>query len=66
MTEPVFVDSNVLVNALDERDPRKQVAAWSWRQELCRTGRGRISFQVASDVCAKLRVPQMPSGAATP
>jgi predicted nucleic acid-binding protein len=54
MTEPVFVDSNVLVYALDERDPRKQVAAWCWRQELCRTGRGRISFQVPQEWYAQL------------
>jgi predicted nucleic acid-binding protein len=54
MTEPVFVDTNVLVNALDERDPRKQVAAWSWRQELCRTGRGRISFQVLQECYVQL------------
>jgi hypothetical protein len=54
MTEPVFVDSNVPVYALDERDPRKQVAAWSWRQELWRTGRRRISFQVLQECYAQL------------
>jgi predicted nucleic acid-binding protein len=54
MTEPVFVASKVLVYALDERDPRKRVAAWSWRQELWRTGRGRISFQVLQECYAQL------------
>jgi hypothetical protein len=54
MTEPVFVDTNVLVYALDERDPRKQVAAWSWRQELCRTGRGPISCQVLQECYVQL------------
>jgi len=54
MTEPVFVDTNVLVYALDERDPRKQVAAWSWRQELWRSGRGRISFQVLQECYVQL------------
>jgi predicted nucleic acid-binding protein len=49
MTEPVFVDSNGLVYALDERDPQKQVAAWSWREELWRSGRGQISFQVLQE-----------------
>jgi predicted nucleic acid-binding protein len=54
MTEPVFVDTKVLVYALDERDPRKQVAAWSWRQELWRSGRGRISFQVLQECYVQL------------
>jgi predicted nucleic acid-binding protein len=44
----------VLVHALDERDPPKQVAAWSWRRELCRTGRGRISFQVLQECYVRL------------
>ena len=46
--------ANVLVYALDVRDPRKQVAAWSRRQELCRTGRGRISYQVLQECYAQL------------
>jgi hypothetical protein len=54
MTEPVVVDSDVLVYALDERDPPKQVAAWSWRQELWRTGRGRTSLEVLRECYVQL------------
>jgi predicted nucleic acid-binding protein len=31
-----------------------QVAAWSWRQELWRSGRGRISFQVLQECYVQL------------
>src|SRR5260370_30679239 len=54
MTEPVFVDTNVLLYALDEREPQKQVAAWSWREELWRAGCGRVSFQVLEECYVQL------------
>lgn len=46
MTDPVFVDTNVLIYALDEADLKKQEAARAWREELWKSRRGRISFQV--------------------
>ena len=49
MTAPVFVDSNVLLYAMDEADPRKQQAARIWRTELWKNRLGRISFQVLSE-----------------
>lgn len=49
MTDPIFVDTNVLIYALDEGDPRKKQAAWGWRAELWRTQRGRVSFQVLQE-----------------
>lgn len=49
MTEPVFVDSNVLVYAFDNADPAKQRAAQSWRTALWKTRLGRVSFQVFSE-----------------
>jgi predicted nucleic acid-binding protein len=45
----VFVDSNVLLYALDEADPKKQKIAQNWRAELWKSHRGRISFQVLSE-----------------
>ena len=49
MTEPVFVDSNVLVYAFDDADPAKQRAAQSWRTALWKARLGRLSFQVLSE-----------------
>lgn len=49
MTEPVFVDSNVLLYALDSADPSKQRAAQKWRATLWKSRMGRISFQVLSE-----------------
>lgn|SRR5215813_4590599 len=46
MTASVFVDTNVLIYALDRRDLKKQHAAQAWRTELWKSHRGRISFQV--------------------
>jgi predicted nucleic acid-binding protein len=33
MTAPIFVDTNVLIYALDEADLRKQEAARAWRAD---------------------------------
>ena len=49
MIGPVFVDTNVLIYALDEADRRKQEAARTWRAELWKSRRGRISFQVLQE-----------------
>jgi predicted nucleic acid-binding protein len=49
MTAPVFVDTNVLIYALDRGDPKKQEAARAWRAELWKSHSGRISFQVLQE-----------------
>jgi predicted nucleic acid-binding protein len=49
MTAPVFVDSNVLLYAVDEADQKKQRAARNWRAELWKSRRGRVSFQVLGE-----------------
>jgi len=54
MTAPVFVDTNVLIYALDESNPQKQDAARLWRAELWRSRRGRISFQVLQEFYLKV------------
>ena len=51
----VFVDTNVLIYAIDRADPRKQAAASAWRAELWRTHAGRISYQVLQEFYAKVR-----------
>src|SRR5438552_18476064 len=55
MPAPVFVDTNVLIYALDPTDPRKQAAAQAWRAELWKSRRGRISFQVLQEFYVKVR-----------
>jgi predicted nucleic acid-binding protein len=52
MTAPVFVDTNVLLYALDEADKVKQRAAQDWRAALWRNHLGRISFQVLAEFYA--------------
>ena len=54
MTAPVLVDTNVLIYALDEADPKKQAAARAWRAELWKSRRGRISFQVLHEFYVKV------------
>lgn len=53
MTVPVFVDTNVLLFALDRADLKKQEAARVWRAELWKTRLGRISFQVLQEFYVK-------------
>ena len=53
-TVPVFVDTNVLIYALDQADPRKQAAAATWRAELWKSHAGRISYQVLQEFYAKV------------
>jgi predicted nucleic acid-binding protein len=49
MSATLFVDSNVLVYAVDRRDAEKQRAARAWREALWRTRCGRLSFQVLQE-----------------
>jgi predicted nucleic acid-binding protein len=54
MTAPVFVDTNVLIYALDEADRKKQQLAQVWRMELWKSRRGRISYQVLQEFYVKV------------
>lgn len=54
MTAPVFVDTNVLIYAFDQADPKKQESARSWRAELWKSRTGRISFQVLQEFYVKI------------
>jgi len=54
MTAPVFVDTNVLIYAIDQSDPIKQNAARLWRTELWKSRRGRVSFQVLHEFFVKV------------
>jgi len=46
MIAPIFVDTNVLIYALDQADQAKQQAPELWRKAMWKTRRGRTSFQV--------------------
>ena len=54
MTAPVFVDTNVLIYALDEADRKKQQLAQAWCLELWKSRRGRISYQVLQEFYVKV------------
>ena len=54
MTAPVFVDSKVLIYALDEGQAKKHQAARLWRSELWKSRRGRTSFQVLQEFYANV------------
>lgn len=54
MSVLVFVDTNVLIYAVDEFDRRKHEAARRWRADLWKSNRGRISFQVLQEFYAKV------------
>jgi len=49
MTAPVFVDTNVLLYAMDTADAEKHRAASAWRVELWKSRRGRLSYQVLQE-----------------
>src|SRR5207302_10811962 len=49
MTAAIFVDTNVLLYAIDHADQRKQTAARLWRDALWKSRLGRISFQVLEE-----------------
>ncbi len=57
MTAPVFVDTNVLIYAVDLADPKKQQAAQSWLADLWTKGNGPISFQVLQEFYSKVGQP---------
>jgi len=54
MNATVFVDTNVLIYALDPTDLLKQRAAQAWRSHLWNRENGRISFQVLQEFYAKV------------
>jgi len=54
MTALVFVDSNVLIYAIDEGNPKKHEAAKLWRAGLWKSRRGRVSFQVLQEFYANV------------
>jgi predicted nucleic acid-binding protein len=54
MTAPVFVDTSVLIYAVDLADPRKQRAAQTWLDELWKSKLGRLSFQVLQEFYVKV------------
>ncbi len=49
MSASVFVDSNVLIYAVDEAHRAKHEAAKLWRSELWKSRLGRVSFQVLQE-----------------
>jgi predicted nucleic acid-binding protein len=51
----VFVDTNVLLYALDPRDPGKQASAQAWLRRCWQGNCGRISTQVLHEVYASMR-----------
>ena len=54
MTALVFVDTNVLIYAIDEGNPKKQATARVWQAELWKSRRGRLSFQVLQEFYSKV------------
>jgi predicted nucleic acid-binding protein len=54
MTALVFVDSNVLIHAVDEANPKKHKAAKLWLEELWKSRCGRVSFQVLQEFYANV------------
>ncbi|MGQ0670566.1 MAG: PIN domain-containing protein [Actinomycetota bacterium] len=46
---PVFVDTNVLVDARDTSDPGKQARAHAWMHHLWEAEAGRLSVQVLEE-----------------
>jgi predicted nucleic acid-binding protein len=47
--EPVFLDTNVLLYAIDTADPEKQRAGRRWLAGCWETGRARTSWQVLNE-----------------
>ncbi len=61
-TDKFFVDTNVLLYAVDSRDLRKQQTARLWMDALWSSGTGRLSWQVLhefySNAGSKIKMPQ--------
>jgi predicted nucleic acid-binding protein len=51
---PVFVDTNVLIYALDPRDAAKQSAAQAWLTRCWQERSGRVSVQVLNEFYVNL------------
>jgi len=49
MSASIFVDTNVLLYALDASESRKQAIAAAWLERLWKEGTGRTSVQVLSE-----------------
>lgn len=54
MSALVFVDTNVLLYAMDEADPTKHKVAQSWRRALWKNRTGKTSFQVLNEFYANV------------
>ena len=54
MTATVFVDTNLLIFALDNGDRFKQRLAQRWRAELWERRIGRVSYQVLQEFYARV------------
>ena len=54
MTAPVFVDTNILIYAMDDADLKKQQAARLWRAHLWKSRQGRVSMQVLQEFYVKV------------
>lgn len=54
MTEPLFVDTNVLVYRFDITEPDKQRQCERWLDSLWSEGTGRLSIQVLQELYATL------------
>jgi len=50
----IFVDTNVLLYAVDQANARKHTIACTWREKLWETRRGRVSFQVLQEFYANV------------
>jgi predicted nucleic acid-binding protein len=50
----IFVDTNVLLYAVDQAEENKHNAAKAWREHLWNTKRGRLSFQVLQEFYANV------------
>ncbi len=49
MSAAIFVDTNVLIHALDDADLKKQEAARLGQAELWKSRHGRLSMQVLQE-----------------
>jgi predicted nucleic acid-binding protein len=54
MSATVFVDTNVLLYAVDLADKQKHKTARDWRDRLWESRRGRLSFQVLQEFYANV------------
>lgn len=65
----VFVDTNILVYSRDASEPAKQARALAWLEELWRSRRERLSWQVLQEFYVTVTLeldPGMDPGARVP